>query len=119
MTAKTNQLVYELEKEPKTTQPALAVGSTTATVAGVLTLVLYFFPNIPNTVIQSLLVISAFVLPLITALFTRNKVWSPASVQEVVDEAVRRALDAAGKSEPKFNPPVTKTPDPGGSVTDF
>jgi hypothetical protein len=119
MTAKANQLVYEFENSTNTsTQPALVVGSATGAIAGALSLVALFI-NIPEGVTQAILVIAAFLLPLITALFTKNKVWSPASVQQLVEEAVRRALDASGKSEPKFNPPLDKTPDPGGSVTDF
>lgn len=96
-----NRNMYLLSKDVNpATEPALTVGGGTATVAGVLSLALYFFPDIPNSVIQTLLVISAFGLPIITALFTRGKAWSPASVQEVVDEAVRRALEQANKAKP-------------------
>jgi hypothetical protein len=91
------ELMFALDENKQTSEPAVTVGTTTGTVAGLLAVVLYFFPDIPNGVIQALLVLVAFALPIISALFTRGKVWSPASVQAVVDEAVNRALEAAKK----------------------
>ena len=83
------------------TEPALVVGGKTSVVAGVLSVVLYFFPNIPSGVIQGILVVSAFALPLIGAYFTRGKVWSPDSVKMIIEEAVRRALEQAENNRPK------------------
>lgn len=103
-TRETYQLMGQLKNNNSSTQPALAIGATTSTVAGVLSLVLYFFPEIPSSTIQAILVISAFLLPIISAIATRGFVWSPASVQVVVDEAVKRALEATKKPD-KEDPP--------------
>lgn len=118
MTAKVNQLLYDLENTPKTTQPALATGGSVATIFGALAVLQFFFPNIPDNVIKILLVVFAIVAPIVTAILTRNKVWSPASVQAVVEESVRRAQEAINKPVLKYNLPVEKTPDPGGGVGD-
>jgi hypothetical protein len=105
MTARVNQLLFQLDQNNTATQPALVVGSATATVAGLLAVISLFFPISPD-VTNGILVSAAFLLPFITALITHPKVWSPASVQEVVDLAVKQALEQAGKGEKKFNPPI-------------
>lgn len=75
-------------------EPSLKVGSLTATVAGALSLITVFFPDLMSEkTITVILVVAAFVLPLITAIFTRGKVWSPASVQALVDAAVADATE--------------------------
>lgn len=72
--------------------PALAVGASTTTVAGLLSLLLVVFPHaLTEQQITAIAVVGAFVLPLITAALTRGKVWSPASVQATVDEAIVNA----------------------------
>lgn len=82
-------------KEDK--EPALKIGVSTAGVAGVLALVSYLFPHLLNERQTALIfVISAFALPIITAIFTRGKVWSVASVEEVIEEAVQDALASRG-----------------------
>lgn len=91
-------LSTQLKDSAPSSEPTLVVGSVTTSVAGLLSLVLYFFPSIPSNVIQVLLVASAFILPLLTAVFTRGKVWSPDSVRTVVDEAVAAALEQAEKN---------------------
>ena len=101
-------LMYQLKNNNVATQPALVTGSAVATVAGVLAVVSIFIP-IPDGVTQAILVVAAFLLPIITSLFTKGKVWSPASVQEVVNESVKQALEAAGKENVN---PTLKT-DPG------
>ena len=73
-------------------EPSLKVGGFTASVAGILSLVVFFAPDLMSEkTIIVVLVASAFILPLITALFTRGKVWSPASVQELIDQAAAEA----------------------------
>lgn len=73
-------------------EPTLKTGTSTAGVAGVLSLVFFFFPELLSERQTTLiLVLAAFVLPLVTALFTRGKVWSPASVQELINEATKEA----------------------------
>jgi hypothetical protein len=76
-----------------TKEPALATGGAITTVTGVSALALSLWPNlISDAKLNVILVVAAFLLPLITAVFTRGKVWSPATVQEVLDEAVAQAL---------------------------
>lgn len=82
----------ELEKDGSSKEPARKVGISTAAVAGIGTLLLYFFPDIPDNVIQLILVALAFLLPIVTSLITRNFVWSPASVFQVVSESVKDTL---------------------------
>lgn len=91
---KTTSLLRALDKSGTETEPALKVGVTTGTVAGLLFLLTYFLPEIPKDTLEVILVITAFVLPIINAIFTRGKVWSPATVQTVVDEAIEEALKA-------------------------
>lgn len=86
------ELLMDIQEPKLATEPAVSTGSITGTVAGVVAIALYFFPNIPPNVIQGILVVSAFLLPIITALFTRGQVWSPDSVKKIVDEAVKNAL---------------------------
>lgn len=76
----------------KSKEPTLAVGATTSTVAGILSIVAVFFPNLlDENATKAILLIVALFLPFVTAMFIRGKVWSPASVKEVVDEAVQNA----------------------------
>lgn len=92
------ELSLELEDSEKTTEPALKVGAITSVASGILSLVLLFAPNLLNeTQLTVIGIISAFALPIITALFTRGRVWSPASVLEVVNISVQDALAAARK----------------------
>lgn len=79
-------------KDNRIEEPAVATGSSVMTVAGALSLVLFFFPELLNERQQTVvLVLSAFLLPIITALLTRRYVWSPASVQRLIDNAVAGA----------------------------
>lgn len=76
-------------------EPALKVGGWTSTVAGLLGLVNWFAPEFLGERGSSfILVISAFLLPLLTAVMTRPKVWSPSSVQD----AINNAMDEAEKA---------------------
>lgn len=75
-------------------EPAAKVGTFTALGTGIVALLTYFAPNLLNEKTTTLvLVIVAFVLPIVTAFFIRNKVWSPASVQELIDRAVYDATE--------------------------
>jgi hypothetical protein len=75
------------------TEPAITVGTMTGTVAGLLTLIAFLFPHLmsPHTT-QVLFVVATFALPIITAIFTRGRVWSPASVKEIIDEALKDVI---------------------------
>lgn len=89
------------------TEPAVKVGTFTGTVAGLISLILYFAPNLLNDKQLGIIaIIGAFLLPFVTALFTRGKVWSPAAVKAVVDEAVAKALDEISNQK---RPAVTTT----------
>ncbi len=91
-------------------EPALAVGTAVGSVSGLFFVLSYFFPNLlSENQIQLLLVLSSFVLPIATAIFTRGKVWSPASVQETVDKAV---ADAKKQIESKPQRGKLANPDP-------
>lgn len=92
------QISQVLNEENPSTEPAVKVGITVGTVAGLAGLALYFFPNIPEGVIQAGLVLAVFLLPIINGFLTRGKVWSPASVQSLVEEAVKQALEQAKKT---------------------
>ena len=73
-------------------EPALATGATTGTVSGLAFLVLYFFPDLLNSRQTDLvLVIAGFAIPLLTAIFTRGFVWSPKSVQDILDKSIEDA----------------------------
>lgn len=97
MSALGKNLLNELEDTPRLKEPAVAVGTIVGSVSGLLSVLLYFFPNIPDGTIKTITVIAAFLLPIVSAYFTRGKVWSPNSVKIVVDEAVAAALEQIGK----------------------
>lgn len=100
-------------------EPAIKIGTAATTVAGVLSLIAYFSPNLltPRQT-DLILVISAVALPLITAFFIRKRVWSPASVIEVVQEAVGKGIEEYKKNskytiptrKPTFPPDVNRDP---------
>lgn len=90
---KVQDLLNSLDKEKYDQEPALRVGIVTGTVAGVLSLITYFFPSLPEKQLEAIFAILIFALPIITAIFTRGKVWSPNSVQLVVTESVNNAIE--------------------------
>lgn len=92
---------YQLEKflnqnpDKPAKEPALTIGAYTGGAAGLLGLVTTLFPNLlTDRQTTIILVVVAFLLPLITAALTRGKVWSPATVAELVDEALEGAQEA-------------------------
>lgn len=88
------ELVRQLEDSTPSSEPAIATGVTTGTVAGLLGVILYFFPNaLTGRQTDLILVVAAMLLPVITALLTRGKVWSFNSVKDVVEESVTRAVE--------------------------
>ena len=95
-------LLFNGIRDKKDTEPALRTGVNTSAVAGILTLIAFLWPGLlSNHTSTIILVISAFVLPIVTAIFTRNKVWSIASVTELVDEAVKAAEESATEAAKK------------------
>lgn len=95
---KAQSLLSELNHDAvKSTNPALVTGAATTTVVAAATLILQFvFPKLPNDVVIATLTIIAVLVPVIQGFITRKQVWSPASVQTVVEETARRALIATG-----------------------
>lgn len=93
-----NRLEAFLAQSPAkktSTEPAIAVGATTGTVAGLFALVAYLFPPFLSQHTTSIIFVACtFLLPIITAVFTRGKVWSPMSVLELVNEALEAAEEA-------------------------
>jgi hypothetical protein len=81
------------ESKRLATEPARAVGINYAAISTVLAGILYLLP-IPPEVIQAILVVAAFALPLIVSHRIRGKVWSPASVKLVMDQAVEAVRDS-------------------------
>lgn len=80
-------------KNKQDREPALRTGLSIGTVAGILSLVNFFFPELLNDRQNTLiLVFAAFMLPLVTAIFTRGKVWSPDTVEQIIEEATEEAI---------------------------
>jgi hypothetical protein len=102
--------IKEVNAVEPSKEPALKVGTATGTVAGLVSLLLAFNPNlITEKQTLLILVVAAFLLPIITAISTRKFVWSPASVIAVLDEAVKQALEARQKDRVRTfldKPPV-------------
>lgn len=87
MISKHEEFLAYKNKDSK--EPALKVGSAVGSVAGILYILGFVFPDfLTEKQTNVILVVSAFLLPIITAIFTRGKVWSPATVEEIIDEAV-------------------------------
>ncbi len=84
-------------------EPAAKIGAANSTVAGILALVMFVFPGfVPDKYTNTILVIAAFTLPIITALLTRNYVWSPASVKKLIDAALKDANTTIKYQEKKL-----------------
>lgn len=113
------KLQAQLQDTKLTEEPALKVGFTVGSVAGLLSLITYFYPHIPDSVMQGILVASAFLLPIINAVFTRPRVWSPDSVQMVVDEAIKKALAEAEEQRNKAKLRLRSAEPPANGSTDF
>lgn len=80
-------------------QPALRIGISTGTVAGILSLILYFFPSLPEELVKIVLIVMVIVVPIISAIFTRRKVWSPSSMNQIVDIVTALAKADRGKTQ--------------------
>jgi hypothetical protein len=100
----------------KATEPAFAIGLSTTTLASMIyVIVQLFFPHFPDEKLNDIALVAALVLPIIAGLVTRNKVWSPASVEAVVEEATAKAFEATGAikklkstdTEPPIDNPVS------------
>ncbi len=70
----------------KSKEPAVALGVSTGTVAAVSYLILRYIPGIDSETLNAVFVIIAAVLPLVTSFLIRKEVWSPNSVQKLLDK---------------------------------
>lgn len=77
----------------KLVEPAVAVGSIATAVSCFAVIILYFFPGIPDNVVNSIVTVAAIIFPLITSIIIRKHVWSPASVKKVVKESEELTLE--------------------------
>lgn len=79
----------------KSGEPSVATGSIVGSLTAAAFLVLQIFPELRgNDVVFKVFVCTCFFLPLITGILIRRKVWSPKSVQELVD-AVEESAKAS------------------------
>jgi hypothetical protein len=103
-----NKKAYEIYKSPSTgkthvnltqvssvspaKEPAIAAGTTVFTLTGLLSGITVLFPHLlTDRQTAAAFLIAALISPFVTALLTRRKVWSPASVLELVEEAIKEA----------------------------
>ncbi len=87
----------------KAKEPALTSGLIVTNGVGILGLINVFFPHLLTDQQElSVYIIAAFVLPIITAVFTRGRVWSPASVDELLEEAITSAEEVKKNQGPKL-----------------
>lgn len=88
-------------------EPALRVGATTGTVAGVLSLLMAVAPDLlTDKQMVTILIVGAFILPILQGIWTRSTVWSPATVKELIDKGI-----ADAQKELENKKPVIKNPD--------
>lgn len=88
------QKTYALVKKNPKREPALNTGIATGSyAAGLLGLLTFIFPNINQNYLIIVVIAVAFVLPIITAVFTRGKVWSPATVKDLIEESTKEAVE--------------------------
>jgi hypothetical protein len=79
----------------KSKEPAVATGTIVGTLTAVVFLVLQLFPELrDNSAVFKGFVIACFLLPIITGFLIRRKVWSPKSVQEIVEEVEKATWDS-------------------------
>lgn len=68
-------------------EPAIAVGSAASVIVALFYLIMTLFPDILNDTQEEAIVgIIAILAPIVAAVIIRSKVWSPASVKEVLSE---------------------------------
>jgi hypothetical protein len=80
-------------------EPALKVGFIFSSAIGILAFVADMFPNlIPSGVYMWVFFLLTLLGPILTAVLTRGFVWSPASVQAVLNEAIKAASTGNKKS---------------------
>ena len=74
------------------TEPVISTALFTSVVPAIGLIVYTLFPNLVTEEGWNLIFyLIALFIPIVTALFTRGKVWSPASVKEVLNNAIEAA----------------------------
>jgi hypothetical protein len=87
----------------KRTEPAMVVGTNVTMAASLLALVVAIFPNlIPENAVAPLGMILVIILPMVTSFLIRRKVFSPATVLNIVHaaEEEQRIKSAARTNDP-------------------
>lgn len=79
------------------TEPAITIGTITALVAALIVVATAFGLPLSDPQTQSLLGLTAVVGPLVAALLTRGRVYSPATHDRTEDEAWREGYDEASE----------------------
>lgn len=91
------------------TEPAINVGITTGAITGVLSLISLIFPDLlANKTFTACVITVAMFLPILTGFLVRGKVWSPASVLEVIQQATAEAIETERALHPKKDDPEVK-----------
>lgn len=81
-----------LGKADLPTEPARNTGGLVSLVIILMSTITILFPNFLSNKTQLIIyMIASFILPLVTAFLIRKKVWSPASVQQVIEEVTAEA----------------------------
>jgi hypothetical protein len=100
------ELSYELEDDKKkAAEPVLTTYIAGLSVAGVVSIIIYFFPNMPKDIALNIAWVIMAVYPVVVALITRTKVWSPASVEKLVKKT---QYDATEEERRKPQSPYQK-----------
>ena len=99
-----NKLQLINSSDPST-EPALKVGSIGTVATAVFILINAIWPNaIPDNVQTAITGLAVLLLPLIIAVIIRFKVWSPASVQEVLQIQQQKIAEKADTTQ-RLKPP--------------
>lgn len=81
-------------------EPALKVGTWTTLLTAIFFIVNSIFPNLLTTEVQTAIIaIATILIPIIMSIIIRNKVWSPNSVQEILNSSIEKAAQEAKEKE--------------------
>ena len=91
---KTEKLLLDLDDNKKNIEPARNVGMVFSVLIAISEFII-FIPDLSEATKANIYMIIAILAPIVTAFTTRNKVWSPATVNTLVNEVSKRATEAA------------------------
>ncbi len=84
--------IYAVVPNSQSQEPAAKVGASVTAFLAIIAIVAEQFPNFLSSQTYSWIFFMAALLgPLVTAFLTRGFVWSPASVQKILNEAIKEA----------------------------